>query len=70
MRAPTLIDAVYQWPLRQPLLITMDDATVERMCKAHWPSWDRMRPDHQRKWRTKMKAALIATHFYKPEREL
>lgn len=31
---------------------------IERMCRAYWPSWDRMRPDHQRKWRAKMHAVL------------
>ena len=29
-------------------------------CRAHWPSYDRMRPDHQRKWYAKMVDALRA----------
>jgi hypothetical protein len=33
---------------------------IEAACRAHWPSWNNMRPDHQRKWREKMTAALIA----------
>jgi len=42
-----------------PLLMLSADA-VERACRAHWPSWDRMRAEHQRKWRVKMEAALRA----------
>lgn len=38
----------------------ISDAAIERACKAHWPTWDRMRPDHQRKWREKMRVALTA----------
>jgi hypothetical protein len=37
--------------------------SVERACRAHWPSWDRMRLDHQRKWREKMRAALRAAYL-------
>jgi len=44
----------------QPVLVVLDDAAVERACRAHWPTWDRMRPDHQRKWRAKMADALAA----------
>jgi hypothetical protein len=33
---------------------------IERACRAHWPTWDRMRLDHQRAWRVKMQQALIA----------
>lgn len=50
------------FPLRAPVLISANDETLERMCRAHWPTWDRMRPDHQRKWREKMKAALLSTY--------
>jgi hypothetical protein len=42
------------------LLRSIDDASVEAACRAHWPTWDRMRPDHARKWRAKMRAALEA----------
>jgi hypothetical protein len=61
---PTKAEAIYGWPLPAPVLVTMDDATLERMCRAHWPTWDRMRPDHQRKWRAKMKAAMLASWSY------
>jgi hypothetical protein len=33
---------------------------VEAACLAHWPSFPNMRPDHARKWRLKMAAALVA----------
>lgn len=33
---------------------------LDAACRAHWPSWDRMRPDNARKWREKMRAALVA----------
>ncbi len=35
-------------------------AVLDAACRAHWPTWNRMRPDHARKWRDKMRAALIA----------
>jgi hypothetical protein len=47
----------------RPVLITVNAEAVERACKAHWPSWERMRPDHQRKWRAKMETALLAMLF-------
>ncbi|MGF6996683.1 hypothetical protein [Paraburkholderia sp. GAS32] len=47
----------------RPVLVTVNAQAVERACKAHWPSWDRMRPDHQRKWRAKMEAALLDMLF-------
>jgi hypothetical protein len=34
------------------------ESIIERMCRAYWPAWDRMRPDNQRKWRAKMHAVL------------
>lgn len=36
------------------------DKAVDAACRAHWPTWDRMRPDHQRKWRAKMAMAVAA----------
>lgn len=36
------------------------DAMVDKACRAHWPTFDRMRPDHARKWRAKMRLALLA----------
>lgn len=57
---PSKAEVIYGWPFSAPVLVVMDDNTVEKMCRAHWPSWDRMRPDIQRKWRQKMKTALIA----------
>lgn len=33
---------------------------IEAACRAHWPTWDRMRPDNQRAWRVKMTEALNA----------
>lgn len=42
------------------LILAITPETIEKVCKAHWPSWDRMRPDHQRAWREKMRAALTA----------
>lgn len=52
-----------RWPVRQPVLVMLNDDTLERLCRAHWPTWDRMRPDHQRKWREKMRGALLAMFF-------
>lgn len=42
----------------RPVLVSLTDEAIERACKAHWPTWGRMRPDHQRKWRAKMEDAL------------
>lgn len=36
------------------------DEVIERACRAHWPSYDRMRPDIARKWKAKMTKALVA----------
>lgn len=36
---------------------------VDRALRAHWPSFDRMRPDVARKWRAKMEAALRAALY-------
>lgn len=41
-------------------LAKTSDAELDAACRAHWPSWDRMRPDNARVWRTKMQAALAA----------
>lgn len=41
-----------------PLPLAPD--AVDRALRAHWPSFDRMRPDHAAKWRKKMEAALRA----------
>ena len=41
----------------------IDADMVERACRAHWPSWDRMRPDHAAAWRVKMQAALAAALY-------
>src|SRR5262249_43811235 len=48
------------WPQPRPVLVMLNDESLERVCRAHWPSWERMRPDHQREWRAKMKTALMA----------
>ena len=61
---PTKAEAIYGWPMVAPVLVMMNDETLERMCRAHWPTWDRMRLDHQRKWRAKMKAAMLASWTY------
>lgn len=58
---PSKAEAIYGWPLGVPVSVMLNDETVERMCRAHWPTWDRMRADHQRKWRGKMKVALLAS---------
>lgn len=38
---------------------------VDAACRAHWASWDNMRPDNQRKWRDLMHVAVVAalTHI-------
>lgn len=36
---------------------------VERACRAHWSSFDRMRPDHAAEKRVKMQAALAAALY-------
>lgn len=41
-------------------MIIFTEDMVERACRAHWPTWGKMRPDHERKWRDKMRAALTA----------
>lgn len=56
-----LIDAYKRNP--RPQLVTVNAGAIERACRAHWPTWDRMRPDHQRKWRAKMETALMALLF-------
>lgn len=48
-----------------PIGVFLDqDARLEQLveiaCKAHWPTWGRMRADHERKWRDKMRAAIVA----------
>jgi hypothetical protein len=43
--------------------LTIDEDMILRACRAHWPSFDRMRPDLARKWRAKMEAALRAAIF-------
>lgn len=45
-------------PEPDPMPLAPD--AVDRALRAHWPSFDRMRPDHQREWRAKMEAALRA----------
>lgn len=40
------------------MIITSEQ--FQAVCRAHWPTWDRMRPDHQSKWRVKMVKALRA----------
>lgn len=44
---------------------TPADAEIDAALRAHWPSYDRMRPDCARKWREKMIAALIAAAITK-----
>lgn len=41
-------------------LAKVSDGELEAACRAHWPSWDRMRPDNARAWRAKIHAALTA----------
>jgi hypothetical protein len=43
--------------------LQIDADMVERACRAHWPSFDRMRPDHAAAWRVKMQAALAAALY-------
>lgn len=41
----------------------IDADMVERACRAHWPSFDRMRPDNAAEKRVKMQAALAAALY-------
>lgn len=41
----------------------LDHEMIERACRAHWPSFDRMRPDHAAEKRVKMQAALAAALY-------
>lgn len=43
--------------------LVIDHEMVERACRAHWPSFDRMRRDHAAAWRVKMQAALAAALY-------
>lgn len=43
--------------------LQIDADMVERACRAHWPSFDRMRPDHAAEKRVKMQAALAAALY-------
>lgn len=45
---------------RKPEPMPLSPDAVDRALRAHWPSYDRMRPDVARKWREKMEAALRA----------
>ena len=49
--------------IQQIQLLQIDADMVERACCAHWPSFDRMRPDHAAAWRVKMQAALAAALY-------
>lgn len=49
------------------LLDGVNRLQLETACRAHWPSWDNMRPDHQRKWRDKMVKALAGA-FLPPQK--
>ncbi len=46
-----------------PPKMQIDADMVERACRAHWPSFDRMRPDHAAEKRVKMQAALAAALY-------
>lgn len=48
-------------PEADPMPLAPD--AVERALRAHWPSFDRMRLEHQREWRAKMEAALRAALY-------
>jgi hypothetical protein len=50
-----------QRPARPALSIDTD--MVERACRAHWQSFDRMRPDHAAEKRVKMQSALAAALY-------
>lgn len=52
---PTSADA----PRKSAPMLLVPDA-VDRALRAHWPTFDRMRPDIAHKWRGKMEAALRA----------
>ena len=43
--------------------LNIDHDMVERACRAHWPSFYRMRPDHAAEKRVKMQAALAAALY-------
>ena len=47
-------------PSPAPAPMPLSPDAVDRALRAHWPSYDRMRPDVARKWREKMEAALRA----------
>lgn len=46
--------------IQQIQRLQIDADMVERACRAHWPSFDRMRQDRQAGARVKMQAALAA----------
>lgn len=58
-RGNTAAPARQQQAVAASLLI-IPDHELEAACRAHWPTWDRMRAEHVRKWREKMRAALVA----------
>lgn len=47
----------------QPVLVVLNEEMITRACRAHWPSWERMRPDLKRAWREKMTKALQAAVY-------
>ena len=49
--------------IQQIQRLQIDADMVERACRAHWPSFDRMRPDHAAEKRVKMQAALAAALY-------
>ncbi len=48
---------------RKAASLQIDADMIERACRAHWLSFDRMRPDHAAEKRVKMQAALAAALY-------
>lgn len=60
---PTRCGAPMTENQRKAAGLQIDADMVERACRAHWPSFDRMRPDHAAEKRVKMQAALAAALY-------
>ena len=61
----SIVSASKPGPISQETnpMLQIDSDMVESACRAHWPSFDRMRPDHAAEKRVKMQAALAAALY-------
>ncbi len=60
---PTSCGAPMTENARKAASLQIDADMIERACRAHWLSFDRMRPDHAAEKRVKMQAALAAALY-------